>query len=204
MKYDFVEIGTSDFNSPSQENYNLSGVCVEPIKYYLDRLPNSKTIIKENSAISNFNGFIEIFYINDENIKKYNLPFWIRGCNKIGDYHPTALKEILSKNIGKEIFTIEKIKVITYENLMLKYDCRQINYLKIDTEGHDHIIINEMYNFYSNNIDFYLPKKINFETFSGILSTQEEINNSKNLLEKLGYYITKETGSDVFMDLIEG
>jgi FkbM family methyltransferase len=203
MKYKFLEIGTCDFNSPSQEVIlnNEYGICVEPIKYYLDRLPNLKNIYKKNCAISNFRGNIDVYYINEENINKYNLPNWIRGCNKIGDYHPTVLKELKNRNLDTNIICIEKVEVMTFSDLIIEFNCKDIDYLKIDTEGHDHTIIEDMFYFYLNNKTYNLPKKINYETFSNVLAPEIEIKKSKNYLLTLGYKIEKETGSDVYMYL---
>jgi hypothetical protein len=203
MKYDFVEIGTSDFDSCSQKNITTSGLCVEPLKYYLDRLPSRPNLYKENCAISNFEGEIEIYYCSEEVINKYKLPWFIRGCNKVGDFHPTVLKELNSRKLSKDLITIDKVKVKTYSNLMREYDCRSIEFLKIDTEGHDNIIIESFSNFYDNDEShgFELPKKIKFETYVGILSTKQQVDKSKKILEKFGYKLEQETRSDIIYKL---
>ena len=42
MIYDFVEIGTSDFNTLLQSSKDQRGLSIEPLKIYLDKLPNKK------------------------------------------------------------------------------------------------------------------------------------------------------------------
>ncbi len=202
MKFSFIEIGTSDFSSPSQENFTDYGLCVEPIKYYLDRLPEHEKIKKENCAISNFEGTINIYYCSDEIVKKYNLPFFIRGCNKIGDYHPTVVKELQNRNLPLEIVTVDQVPVKKFEYIIKKYDCTEIDFLKIDCEGHDHIVIESFAEFYNSADPKYkLPKKVNFESFVGILNSEEDTKKAKNILEGFGYKLTSETDSDLFYDL---
>ena len=90
MNYDFIEVGTSDFDTLIQDaTDNCIGLCIEPIKFYLDRLPNKPNVKKINSAIS-FDGKVgrdKVYYIPLETIQKHNMPLWIRGCNSMGDYH---------------------------------------------------------------------------------------------------------------------
>ena len=85
---DFLEIGTSDVDTLIQEcDDNTVGISVEPIKYYIDKLPNKKNVIKVNSAITGDNvpknTKIKIFYIPFDIIINENLPIYLRGCNSI-------------------------------------------------------------------------------------------------------------------------
>ena len=52
IEYDFVEIGTSDFDTLIQaSDGTLRGLSVEPIKFYLDNLPDKVLVTKVNCAI---------------------------------------------------------------------------------------------------------------------------------------------------------
>ena len=45
--YDFIEIGTSDFDTLIEtSNDDTVGISIEPINYYINRLPNKKNIVK--------------------------------------------------------------------------------------------------------------------------------------------------------------
>jgi hypothetical protein len=45
--YDFIEIGTSDFDTLIETSDDKTvGLSIEPIKYYLDRLPERKNVKK--------------------------------------------------------------------------------------------------------------------------------------------------------------
>ena len=91
MKFDYVDIGTCEFDVPAEsalENENI--LLVEPIKYYLDRLPDRKNQKKVNLAVSNICGHLPIYFIPDTTISMCNLPSWVRGCNSVGTRHPTV------------------------------------------------------------------------------------------------------------------
>lgn len=183
MFVDFIEIGTSDFNTEIQKKDNRIGLSIEPVKYYIDKLPNKAGCIKINNGVSNFNGEITINYVSLENIKKYNLPNYIRGCNSVNDHHPTVRQELLYRGIQENIIISKKVPCKTLLSLLTEYDVHGFYLLKIDTEGHDCIILEHFLKNY--NISELLPHKINFE--SNILSKKEDIDNIINISQKIGY-----------------
>jgi FkbM family methyltransferase len=181
MKYNFIEIGTSDFNTLIENSNNEVGLSIEPIKFYLDRLPNKINVTKINRAVSNKNGEIEVYYIPLIEIEKNGLSDWFRGCNKIGDYHPLHISHNL-----KHLVEIDTVDVISVEDLYKEYNIEEIDFLKIDTEGHDIIILNSFIDIFEKNINFY-PKRIIFESNSNINSS--DIDKVINRLIDLGYIL---------------
>ena len=150
--FDYVEIGTCDFEigSGSIEN-NKKYLLVEPLKNYLDNIPDNINITKINAAVGNEKTELKIYYINEENINKYNLPFWVRGCNKIGEKHPTVLKLLQELNIDDtNIFSEKTVPVITFKDIIEEYKVDHIVNLKIDTEGWDHLIFKDVIKFIIN------------------------------------------------------
>lgn len=142
--FDFIEIGTSDFRTIIESSKDSEvGLCVEPLKHYLDKLPNKKNVIKANYALSSNEEEVDIYHIKPKDIIKYNLPNWVRGCNSINTPHPTIKKMLGERH--QDIVTIDRVKSITWEQLIKKYNIGSINYLKIDTEGHDGVILLEYY-----------------------------------------------------------
>lgn len=180
--FDFIEIGTSDFGSLAITSPNEKGLLVEPIKYYLDNLPNNNNQIKANYALSDKNGKIKIFYVKPEDIIKHNLPNWVRGCNSIDKPHPT-IKKLLGDN-HDNIIQVDTVKCITWEKLIKEFNIKSIDYLKIDTEGHDYIILSE-YLKICNSYPNLLASKIVFENNS--LSDKGEILDLINKFKALGY-----------------
>jgi FkbM family methyltransferase len=160
LKYDFIEIGTSDFDTCIQKCDQLAyGLVVEPLSFYLENLPNKPNCKKINAAVSDWTGNININFIHPEIIKSRNFPDWIRGCNTIGNnIHPTVGAFLRDNNISFDIVQSEKIKVITLQQLFLENDVTECDLLKVDTEGHD---ITILLHYFSS--DCILPKKIIFE-----------------------------------------
>ena len=59
--HDFVEICTSDFETLIENSSDETiGISVEPIKFYLDKLPNKKKCKKINIGISDKSSNIDI------------------------------------------------------------------------------------------------------------------------------------------------
>ncbi len=53
MKYDFVEIGTSDFDTLIQTATDTTrGLSIEPVRHYLDRLPSPAGVKKIWAGVS--------------------------------------------------------------------------------------------------------------------------------------------------------
>jgi len=166
------------------------GISIEPIKYYINKLPNKKECKKIQIAVSNYNGFANINYVSVENIKKYKLPKYVRGCNSINNYHPTVSRILSQKGINiKNIVTSCTVPCKTLLNIINENNISGFYYLKIDTEGHDSIILEN----FCNNIrdNKYLPHKIYFE--SNILSDKQQIINVITLLKNKGYDLIKST-----------
>lgn len=183
--YDFIEIGTSDFDTLIEEaNHLTKGISIEPIKYYLDKLPNKFNVKKIQAAMSDKEGSIDIYYIEDKHIDTHNLPWWVRGSNSVNNPHPFAIKEI-GEELYNELVTIDNVPTITWPTLIKTHNIKTIDYLKVDTEGYDHIILNEYLNECEKNPEL-LANTIKFECH-GEVSNREEID--KLLKRFVGYDI---------------
>lgn len=183
--YDFIEIGTCDFDTLVEHCHDHAvGICVEPIKYYLDRLPNKPHVIKDNVAISfdNSESDIDIYHIPVEVLKANNLPIGLSGCNRIGGYHPHHISWGIA-----HLVKISKVKQISLENFLHKHHVGQIDHLKLDTEGGDCFILNHLASYLQNKDKNYFPKKITFET--NLLTDRTQIYATVNKLVSIGYRV---------------
>ena len=73
--FDFIEIGTSDFNTLLQKaDDSVVGLSVEPLVDYLERLPERARVTKVNAAVSDRSGSMEIYYVPDAVRREYGLP----------------------------------------------------------------------------------------------------------------------------------
>ena len=153
---DYIEIGTCDWDTFSMTKKHLKGVIVEPIKLYLDNIPNNSNVIKMNYAISNNNCESEMYYIPPNIIEEKKIVNCFRGMNKLGEYHMGHVSENLIDNVVKE-----KCNVITFFKLLDKLQVSYVDFLKIDTEGHDCAILNNTLDNLPN--DYVLPRYLYFE-----------------------------------------
>jgi len=188
--YDFIEIGTSDFETEIQNAGMKRGISIEPVKGYLDALPNPKYVTKVHGAVSDRTGTIDIYSISPENIEKYNLPQWIRGCNSVNAVHP-----IVVGKVPDEAITKDTVPVYTFTDIINMCHVKSCKYLKTDTEGHDVIIMQSYLDCVSKG--FPLIPKIQFE--ANQWSDQKQVN---NILEKFITYGYKHTLIDDDMHLI--
>lgn len=174
-----VEIGTSDFRTQAGLT---EGLFIEPVRYYYDRLPDD--CLKENCAVSNFTGEIEMYYLTDREINQYGLPYWVRGCNSIERPHPSVIKLLNDSGINTDIIHMDIVPVARIADLISKHNIQRINILKIDTEGHDLVILKDFF----NTVDI-LPRQIIFE--SNELSDRDEVNLMAKKLLWYGYHIKR-------------
>ena len=182
--YDFIEIGTSDFDTEISKEDCKKGISIEPIKQYINNLPNKENCIKLNMAISDNNGKSTIYYINEDNISKYNLGYRARGMNSINCYHPTLKRIFESKKLDIEkIYSSYEVETKTLMNVIKSNKVDGFYFLKIDTEGHDYYILKKFIEDIKENS--YLPFKIQFE--SNILTKKEHTLEIINLLKNFGY-----------------
>jgi autotransporter strand-loop-strand O-heptosyltransferase len=141
INYDFIEIGTSNFDTLIETcKDDTIGLSIEPLKVYLDTLPNKTNVSKVCTAISDEDGEIEIYNIPLTQIHKYNLPIWVKGCNSVSKPHEYA-KKTLGEEFYDSVVSVEKVKMMSWKTLISEYNINTIKYLKIDTEGHDHVIL---------------------------------------------------------------
>lgn len=157
MKFDFVEVGTSDFDSLSQSaGLDTQGISVEPIRYYLDRLPDLPGVRKICAAVGTAAGTAEVFYVPDHVIQQQGLPYWIRGCNSVGDYH------LQHRLFGIEhLVCVETVPQVTLWEIFQENSVTELDLLKLDTEGQDCGILLD---FWIRSNQSVLPGCIKFES----------------------------------------
>ena len=193
--YDYIEIGTSDFDTLMEvlpENYR--GLSIEPIKEYLDRLPVLLNNKKINAAISDTDGELTVYFVNPYNIEKYDMPEWIKGCNSINNPHPST-KRYLQDNSLEHLYEEHKVETLSFRSLVEKYEITDIKLLKIDTEGHDFVIIRDMLK------TSIRPEKLIFEANS--LYHNDEILQIIKELKDYGYVLVHRDSQNVIMRFSE-
>ncbi|MGY2051145.1 FkbM family methyltransferase [Methylobacterium sp. JK268] len=199
--FDFIEIGTSDFDTIAQSSgHHSRGLSIDPVSIYLEKLPQGADCVKLNAAISDYDGELYVYYIEPEAIAAHGLPDWIRGCSSINSLHPTASRVIREMKVPNDIVKKRKVPVYTLMSVVKKYGISGIHTLKVDTEGHDCVIINKFFD--DCTIDLY-PHDLFFE--HNILSDNDKVHRLVARLLIEGYDIVRaqmvETGSDIHLKL---
>ena len=126
----FVEIGCCDFDTliPLSEN-GWQGYCIEPIKEYADKLSH-KNVTVSNCAISSYDGQMEM-YVSQGN-------GWSKGISHAVKQKGTKLLELSpNKHLLKEK---RVVYCCTLDSYLKKYNITQIDFMKVDVEGHENDI----------------------------------------------------------------
>lgn len=193
--YDYVEIGTCDFETLNEITPdNFRGISVEPIREYLNRLETRDGKTKLNVSISDRDGESIIYYVDEKDIEKHNLPEWVKGCNSIDVPHK-SVSTLLSESGLEHLLSFKKTNVISFESFVEQFNIGSIGLLKIDTEGHDFKILRNML---KSNVR---PMKLHFE--ANALYAEEEIEEMIQDLKNAGYHLTQRTTVDVVMSFID-
>ena len=121
----FVEIGVCDFDTlePLLKN-GWEGYFVEPIKKYADKITHNMS----NCAISSYNGAMKMYLSKgtDE---------WSKGISHAVKQQGEKLLEY-----GGNYKYLDRVVVVpcmTLESYLKKNNITYIDYLKVDTEGHE-------------------------------------------------------------------
>jgi FkbM family methyltransferase len=144
LHYNTIEIGTCDFGTECQKaSADHRILAVEPMEEYLSRLPDRPLLTKINAAVSDHDGTVSIYYVPQETISARGLPSWMKGTNSIGAPHPTVMRW-LQKHGGWEIVETRPCQMMSVPTLLATADVGSCDYLKIDTEGHDCVILRSL------------------------------------------------------------
>ena len=122
-------------------------------------MPSKKNVKKINVGISSVNSTLDVYYIPEKVIEANKLETWFKGCNCVNDYHPLHKKHNVT-----HLCEIEKVNVITPARLFYENKVKCVNYLKINTEGHDCVILQALHSYLTGLPTSFYPKKILFET----------------------------------------
>ena len=152
---DYLEIGTSIFKTFAElfyENSKIKGISIEIVPNLVKILEkkfkcNNRLFL--NVGIGNEdNNMKQFFYVNSKKIindKKKTFPIGLNGIASFKkEYVIDSLKQLSRlKDVEKYILK-GNIEMLTYKTLIERYNIKSINYLKIDIEGYDKYIVNQL------------------------------------------------------------
>lgn len=191
IHWDYVDIGTSDFDTSAVYAPASKILLVEPLDFYLNTFANLENVELCNCAVGAEDSEIDVYYLTEDKIKQYGLPDWLRGCNSVGRPHKLAEELFQTNNISMDELNVRKVPIITFRTLCERYNIGSIGTLKLDTEGHDHHILPEVFRFANfNEIYTIIVEYQEYAGNTGILDNWFKIFNT------LGYEATKFTPID--------
>jgi hypothetical protein len=192
VDYDFIEIGTSNFDTLIQQSDDEIGISVDCVKYYLDCLPDKPNVRKIHIGISDRRATMNVYYIPEDQIRIHGLPDWFRGCNCINNHHPLHIKHGV-----EHLCEISVVQVIPAHELFYTNRVGKLKFLKIDTEGHDCTILNSLFKYIKYLPRELYPAKIQFE--SNEHCKPVEVEETISLFSSIGYNV-KQRGYDTILE----
>ena len=185
-EFTVVQIGAndgvhSDPVRPFVEQYGWKGVLVEPVPDHYHRLQETyaghKNISLVNSAISDQEGVRTMYAALDLPDGRGNP---LRGKDSF-DYETVAKHDLQVSDVDAFIEPID-VPTMRLETLLEQQAVECIDYLAVDTEGHDGVVLSQL------DMDRYRPKFILFEHCH--LGPEENDEIASNL-ERFGYQSTR-------------
>ena len=181
----FIDIGANDgitfSNTKLLEEFEWTGICIEPIKKTFDKLVKNRNCICHNIAIDNFNGTKKFLELN-------GYSEMLSGI--IDNFDPKHLERINREIVQHGGNKIEiEINVKKFSDVI---DLIDIDYISIDVEGSELNILKSI-DFNKHKIKIFGIENNYPETFSEI----------ENFLKLYNYTILSNIGHDVFFKLNE-
>jgi len=125
--------------------YKFRGIYVEPIPYLFEKLKSNlgEHNLFENSAISEYDGTIDMMTIDQEAIDKGLVHNCFYGMSAV--YPPkNGLGSEGDKPTVEKYGKIVSVNCITFDSLLKKHQIKNFDVVKVDAEGHDYKIFKQI------------------------------------------------------------
>jgi FkbM family methyltransferase len=148
-KVKFIQIGAMDGVKFDDlylyiRNFNWSGYLVEPLPEKFEKLMNNYQDVEglsfECSAITNFDGEVEIYTVPQEKIDDGSVEEWAEGCSTLT---PKTHLEGLTPHMVPKL-----VNAMTFDTFSKKWSIENsdIDFIQVDTEGSDYDIMMQIMN----------------------------------------------------------
>ena len=185
----FIEIGSCDFDTNLKliEGGEWKGVMCEPANKFRENLinlakhiDNRENLVIESAAISDFDGETEFTEVMDTSSGSRETGIWRRGISSITDVHHKGERILNLADNSDYIDSVYSVECMRLDSLIKKNDITEIDYLKLDVEGHETNILDA----YSWSI---------FPTFIKLEHAHIDDIYARELLESHGYLVYVES-----------
>ena len=153
---DYLEIGTSIFKTFAElfsENKDVKGLSIEIVPHLYEILKNkfqSENKLFLNYGLGKKDKFNkEFFYVDSKKMvsdfKEKTFPIGLNGIASFEKQYVIDNLKVLSrlKDVEKYIL-VGNIDMLTYKTLIKRHNIKSINFLKIDIEGFDKYVVNDL------------------------------------------------------------
>lgn len=184
------------------EDINRTALLIEPVPWFFKQLkenykniPNPNRIFYENVVVNTYNGECKFHCMSPEQKYTYNYQTdadWGREISSCNEQIIKQHQELFLQS-GKFNYQTLRLPCVTTESLLKKYNLDNIEYLKIDAEGMDAILLlNWPFNICK-------PKYIKFETthLDGEVNKSSFYTQLNSFLSKNNYKFLKSVDRDV-------
>jgi FkbM family methyltransferase len=183
---------------------NRKYIMIEPVPYLFNQLKENyksyNNIIFLNIAISNYNGFIDLYVPSEKN----DFTKLVRWTSQLASTNKEHISTFVPEAIVDKIVDKIVVECKSLNTLIKEYNIKDFEYLYTDTEGHDYDILMDL------ELSLIRPKNIIFENkhMDGpkyIL----DINNCPNYFnlldhfKKYGYEIETQTEENTHIKLFK-
>lgn len=132
-----LEVGCSDFNNLAHfVDHGWDVFMVEPVPRYAESLRSKypgATVVE--AAISNVNGTLPMAVFNTD--RKHE---WMKGISHLDVKEASGLVD-RNAALGSGTKQVIEVEALTLDTLLSVYNINDIEYLQIDVEGHELVIL---------------------------------------------------------------
>jgi hypothetical protein len=120
--------------------------------------------MKLNAAVvhnASDRSILPVYYIPGTSMQYYQFPEWVNGCVQVDGLHPRIEEQIRKYGLSDALIQKSYVKALTVTGLLDTYGLQAANTMqavpsvrlfKVDAEGYDISLINDMIDYYSNRI----------------------------------------------------
>ena len=225
--FDFIEVGTSDWGTIAQycagdvsgswlageiqrrDLRQCRGLCVEPVKAYLDALPNLKNVTKvcaamdeHSSSGTEFLHFVAAEKIDANMGRHYadlgdgyevDVVWYAKSLSSLGQVRPD-LKWMLW---NADLLECRPCTVFNWADLCANYGVRSVEVVQLDCEGKDCAILRGILQYCSQHPEAY-PRIVQFEL--NHLTPQCEAAAMLEALCGCGYAVRSQSDNNVVVE----
>ena len=222
--FDFIEVGTSDWGTLTQFCAGVKagsmlasdmrtsidslrwvrGLAVEPVREYLDALPQLPRVSKVEAAMGEISGDATLYMVSTENVQRYlyknpvlgYVMWYAKSLSCVGRPHPQLSRML--REVGRDdLLEQRSIRVLSWADLCTLHGVASVDIVQLDCEGMDCAVLRGLLAHCDRN-PASLPRVIQFE--ANYLTDLAEIDAILAALAARGYQVRMRGPSNIIVE----